>query len=134
MKFWLQVWKLASKFQILSNGYILAKAYKYISLLLILSRNQVRKTSLELKAYFFQFPLSLLSLIHTRVLVRDIIVKASFVYPSQKGELLLWEKSQILFTVDCIKRVGVTLEGWCDPCEVRRGFSTLWRRVVYSCV
>jgi hypothetical protein len=52
--------------------------------------------------------------------MRDIVVKALFVYPSQKGELSLWKKSQILSTINCIKRVGVTLvrcEGDFSPCE-----------------
>jgi hypothetical protein len=51
---------------------------------------------------------------------RDIVVKTLFVYPSQKGELSLLEKSQIRSTINCIKRVGVTLvrcEGYFPPYE-----------------
>ena len=52
--------------------------------------------------------------------MRDIIEKVLFVYPSQKGELLLREKSQILSTVNYVKRVDVTLvrcEWDFPPCE-----------------
>jgi hypothetical protein len=85
--------------------------------LFLTHQSSEKQTSLELKT-FFLFIYS--SSIHTRVLVRDIVVKALFIYPSQKGELSLWEKSQILSTINCVKKVGVTLvrcEGDFRPCE-----------------
>jgi hypothetical protein len=87
-------------------------------------QSREKQKSLELKAFFLFIysssfePFKFNS--YKSSSERDIVVKALFVYPSQKGELSLCEKSQIQSTINCVKRVSVTLlrcEGDFPPCE-----------------
>jgi len=98
--------------------------------------NQVRNKQAQSSKHSFisyiQVHLSHSSSIHTRVFSeRDIVLKALFVYPSRKGELSLWEKSQIRSTINyCIRKVGVTLvrcEGDFPPCEEEWCTLGVWR-------
>jgi hypothetical protein len=122
----MQLGKLASKIQILSNGHILARPINTWPWFSFLNHQSIKWETNKLRTQ------SILSFIYSSSFEpfkfnsykssseRDIVVKALFVYPSQKGELSLWEKSQTQSIINCIKRVGVTLvrcEGDFSPCE-----------------
>jgi predicted phosphohydrolase len=77
------------------NSYIVAKDYKYIHSTLVNIRSQISNSKHSLFSYI-HFYFSLSNLIHKRVMVRGIMVRASFVHPSKKMRVVVREISNLI--------------------------------------